>query len=90
MVLDDDDGVSLVHEARHRAEQHADVGPVQAGGRLVEHVERVPPAGTAQLRREFHPLRLAARQRRRRLTKAQVAQAEFGQDAEDARGPRVR
>jgi hypothetical protein len=39
VVLDDDHGVAVVAQAVEHAEQHLDVGEVQAGGGLVEDVE---------------------------------------------------
>ena len=45
VVFDDDDGVALIHELVEHVEQLAGVLEVQAGGRLVEDVER--PSGAA-------------------------------------------
>ena len=58
-------------------DEHGHVRGVQAGRRLVEQVE--PPRRRARLGqrpRELEPLRLAARERRRRLRERQVAEAE--------------
>ena len=74
VVLDDDDRVALVDEAVQDVEQALDVGEVQAGRRLVEDVERAPGGDLRQLGRELDALRLAARQRRRRLAEADVAE----------------
>ena len=49
---------------------------MQAGRRLVEDVERPPGRDLRQLGRELDALRLAARQRRRRLAEADVAEAD--------------
>ena len=60
-------------------EQPADVLEVQAGGGLVEEVDRVAGGALGQLGGQLHPLRLAARQRRRRLAEAHVAEADVDQ-----------
>ena len=77
VVLDDDDGVAGLHEPVHGPDEHGHVRGVEAGRRLVEQVE--PPRRRARLGerpRELEPLRLAARERRRRLGERQVAEAE--------------
>jgi hypothetical protein len=63
VVLDDDDGVAVVAQALQHREQHLDVVEVQAGGRLVEDVERAPGVALGQLQRQLDALRLAAGQR---------------------------
>src|SRR4051794_34417863 len=67
IVLDDDDRVALVDQLLEHVEQLPGVLEVQPGGRLVEDVERAAGAALRQLLRELHPLRLAAREGRRRL-----------------------
>ena len=47
------------------------------GGRLVEHVQDAIAGSRRQVRRNLDALRLAARQRGRRLTEAQIAQPDF-------------
>ena len=59
-MLDDEDRVAQVHEAVDDAEQLADVVEVQAGGRLVEDVERASGVRLAQLAGQLDALRLAA------------------------------
>jgi hypothetical protein len=54
-------------------QQQVDVGEVQAGGRLVEDVQRAAGVALGQLERELDALRLAARQRGRALAEADVA-----------------
>ena len=77
VVLDDHDRVARVDEPLQRRRQHGDVGRVQAGRRLVEQVQAaLRLAGLGERLRELQPLRLAARQRRRRLRQRQVAEAE--------------
>src|SRR5437899_11220318 len=48
---------------------------MQAGRRLVQDVEQALAAVRRQVRRKLDPLRLAARQRCRRLAEPQVAEA---------------
>ena len=76
IVLDDDDGVALVHQPLQNEHEFADVLEVQARRRLVEDVHRAAIGALLQLRRQLHALRLATRQRRRRLAQTHVAQAD--------------
>jgi hypothetical protein len=62
-VLDDDDGVARVAQLVQHLEQQVDVGKVQAGGGLVQDVERAAGVALGQLQRQLDALRLAARQR---------------------------
>ena len=55
---------------------------MQAGGRLVEDVDRPPVGALLQLCCELHALRLTAGQRGGRLTQAHVAQANVHQRVE--------
>ena len=82
VVLDDDDRVAAVDEAVEDLEQLLDVGEVQAGGRLVEDVQRPPRRPSRQLGRELDPLRLAAGEGRRRLAEVDVAEADVEQGLE--------
>ena len=59
VVLDHDHRLAGVDEPVEQAEQLRDVGEVQAGGRLVEHVDG---ALLAHVRRELEALALAAGQ----------------------------
>ena len=63
---------------------------VQPGRRLVEHVERVPAAGSLQLGRQLDPLRLAAGQLGGRLPEPQIAEPDFAQRRQAARRRRRR
>ena len=74
VVLDDHDRVPLGHQLVQDVEQPLDVGEVEAGGRLVEDVERAAGRAPGELGRELHPLRLAARQGRRRLPEPDVVE----------------
>ena len=60
-------------------QQLADVLEVQAGGGLVEDVDRAPGRALLQLRCELHPLGLTAGERGGRLTHAHVAEADVDQ-----------
>ena len=64
--------VQHLEELRHVVE-------VQAGGRLVEDVERAAGGAARQLLGELDALRLAARQRRRLLADMDVAEADAAQ-----------
>ena len=75
-------------EVVERREQRLAVGRMQAGGRLVEHVDHAEQVG-ADLRRQAQPLQLARRQRRRAAVEREVAEAERLQRA-DARDQVVR
>ena len=75
VVLDDDDGVARVDEAVQLAQQQFDVGRVQARRRLVEEVERVAAAGPLQFGGELDPLRLAAGELGRGLSRAAGSRA---------------
>ena len=66
-----------VDEPAEHAEQLADVLEVQAGRRLVEHVDGAAGLPLLQLGGELDALRLAAGQRRRRLAEPDVAQADL-------------
>ena len=75
-MLDHDDRVARVAQLEQQVHQLLDVGPVQAGRRLVEDVERRALLALAELERELDPLRLAAGERRRRLAELQIAEAD--------------
>src|SRR5262245_43825078 len=87
VVLDHDHRVAGLDQAVEHAEQLAEILEVEARGGLVEDVDRAARRGARQLARELDALRLAARQRRRRLTELEVAEADFGERA-DARDHR--
>ena len=78
-MLDDDDGVALVAQAVQDRQQLFDVLEVQAGGRLVEDVERVPRIALGQLAGQLHALRLAPRERRRALAEVDVGETHVHQ-----------
>ncbi len=74
IVLDHDHGVAGVDKVVQHFEQQADVGKVQAGGRLVEQIERAAGALLYQLASELDPLGLAARQGGRRLAELEIVE----------------
>ena len=77
IVLDDDHRVALVDQLVQHFEQLRHVVEVQAGGRLVEDVERAAGRLARQLLGELDALRLAARQRGRLLADLDVAEADL-------------
>src|SRR4051794_13719466 len=85
VVLDHQHRVALVDQAREHAEELADVLEVQARGRPVEHVDSAPGGPLLELARQLHPLRLAAREGRRRLAEPDVAQPHLAQGLHVAR-----
>src|SRR5436190_617918 len=86
VVVDDDDRGPGVQQPVEHAGQGRHVERVQAGGRLVEDVQRAALAA-AQPGGDPQPLRLAARQGRRRLAQLQVTQADLA-DWPQRRGDR--
>src|SRR2546426_1096759 len=93
MVLDHEHRVAGVDEAVEHAAQRPDVVEVQAGRRLVEEGELAPragfPARERQLAGDLQALRLAARERGRRLAEPQVAQPDLLQVPQGAGQPRL-
>ena len=81
VMLDDDHGVAEVPQALQRRDQALVVALVQADRRLVEDVEHAHQR-RPDLRRQADPLRLAARQRRRRALQRQVADADVVEEAQ--------
>ena len=79
VVLDHEHRVAGVDQALQHAEQPAHVFEVEAGGGLVEDVDRAAGRALAELGRQLHPLRLAARQRRRGLAEPHVAEPDVDQ-----------
>jgi hypothetical protein len=73
VMLDDDHGVALVDQLVQHFQQLLGVLEVQAGGRLVEDVERAAGGALAELLGQLHALGLAARQGRRLLADLDVA-----------------
>src|SRR5687768_4245977 len=82
IVLDHHDAVALVDEAVEDLEQEAHVLEVETGGRLVEDVEGPPGVALGELGRELHALRLAARERSRRLAEMDISEPDVIQQLE--------
>jgi hypothetical protein len=88
VVLDHDDRFAGVHQPVEEAEQLLDVGQVQSGRQLVEHVDA---ALFTHVRCELEPLAFASRQRGERLAEPQVAESHAGHTLQDRmRGRRPR
>ena len=81
-MLDDDHGVAVVAQAVEHAEQHLDVGEVQAGGGFVEDVEGAAGVALGQFEGQFDALGLAAGERGGALAEADVAEADLHQGVE--------
>ncbi len=77
IVLDDDHRITAVDQLLQHAEQLLDVVAMQPGRRLVQYVERLAGGALAELLGELDALRLAARERRRRLAEMDVAEADL-------------
>ena len=86
-MLDDHHRVAGVDQLVQHLEQLRHVVEVQAGGRLVENVERAAGGALAQLLGELDALRLAAGQRRRLLADMDVVEADAVQQRRACRGP---
>src|SRR3546814_11290553 len=76
-MLDDQNGVALVDQRLQHLQQLLHVLEMQAGGRLVEDVERAPGGAPRQFLGQLHAPRLAAGQRGRRLADVDVAEADL-------------
>ena len=88
IVLDHEHRVALVHQLAEHVEQFLDVFEMQPGRRLVEDVQRAAGAALRQFSRQLHALRFPARQRRRRLSELDVAEADFLERAQLVRDRR--
>src|SRR5207237_6103129 len=86
VVVDDDDGGPGPQQPVEHSGQGGHVERVQAGGRLVEDVQRAALAG-AEPGCDPQPLRLAAGQGRRGLAEPQVTQSDLA-DGPQRRGDR--
>ena len=73
VVFDHQQGVAGIAQPLHAKQQLTDVVKMQAGRRLIEHVESLARSRPLQFGRKLHALGLAARQRRRWLPELQVA-----------------
>ena len=97
IVLDDHHRVAQLDQPIEHVQQLGQVVEVQAGGRLVEQVERLAGIRPRQFGGQLNALRLAARERRRRLAQPHVIEphvaerlqhaADFGNVGEQFHGP---
>src|SRR5439155_9067445 len=90
VVLDHDHGIAVVTQAMQDGEQHLDVVEMQAGGRLIKNIQGTTGVAFGQFQRELHPLRLPARERRRRLSQRDVTEPHVEQRSQLARDDRHR
>ena len=84
IVLDDHHRVAQLDEPVEHVQQLGQVVKVQAGGRLVEHVERVARVGAGEFGRQLHALGLAAGERGGGLAEREVIEAHVAQRLQDA------
>src|SRR4051812_24429938 len=77
IVLDHEERVPGLEQLPESRQELRDVVEMKTGRRLVENVQQPLSAVRREVRRDLDPLRLTARQRRRRLTKAKVAEPDF-------------
>ena len=82
IVFDDQKRCTGFEKFAERGEQFGDVVEMQAGGRLVENVEDALIFCASKVRGELQALSFAAGERRGGLAEAQIAEADFVQDAE--------
>ncbi len=76
VVLDHDDAVPGVAQPVEHVEEKLDVVEVQAGGRLVQDIERSSGIPLGELQGELHALGFAPGERGRRLSEPDVAEAD--------------
>lgn len=76
-MFDDDDRIAAVDEHLQDVHQLMDVGRMEARRRFVEDVQGPAGAALRQFRRQLDPLGFAAGEGRRRLTQADIAQADL-------------
>ena len=81
LVLDDEEGVTGALEIIERVEQRLGVGGMQAGGRLVEHVDDAEEIGV-QLGGKAQTLELAGGERRCAAFEREIAEAEIEEHGE--------
>src|SRR3989344_5004149 len=72
IVFDDDDRVAASHELLEYLDELLHILIVETDRRLVEEINGLHRHRAVELARYLHPLRLAAGERRRTLTKRQV------------------
>ena len=89
-MFDHNDGVAFVHQSLEHEQQFAHILEMQAGGRLIENVHGFAGGTALQLSGELHALGFASGQRRGRLSKANISEADLHQGIEITRDGRIR
>ena len=84
-MLDGDDAIALVNQRLQHGEQLADIFKVQAGGRLVQHVDGAAVGALLQFGCKLHALRFTTGEGGCGLTQANVAQAHVHEGVQVAR-----
>src|ERR1035441_3621470 len=79
VVFDDNEGVAGSPQFEQDFEQLGDIVELEAGGGLIQNIERAPGLFATQLGAELDALGLAAAERGGGLTAANVPEADFGQ-----------
>ena len=82
IVLDDEKRRAGFQKFAEGGEKFRDIVEMKAGGGLIENVEDALIFGAGEMRGEFQSLRFAAGKRSGGLAEAQIAEADFIQDAE--------
>ena len=83
-MLNDDDGVTPIHQALQDLKQPGNIGGVKASGGLVQDVQRFARRTAGQLRRQLDPLRFPAGKSGGRLPLFDVAQPHILDDLQTA------
>src|SRR3546814_6455912 len=78
-MFDHDDAVALLHKGVEDFQQFADILEMEAGGGLVQYVERVAGGSTAEFLCELHALGFAAGEGRCLLPDLDIAKADLRQ-----------
>src|SRR5579862_5022500 len=82
IVLDDEDGSAALEKLAKRAEEFLNIVEVQAGGGLVENVQHAGIGGVHEMGGELEALGFAAGKRGGGLAEAEIAEADFLEDAQ--------
>ena len=85
VVLDDQHGITAVHQPLKQQHEVVDVIQVQSRGGFVQNIQRARLLGAAQLPAQLDPLGLSAGQAAGRLSQTQVPKTHFHQECEPAR-----
>src|SRR5262249_19509343 len=80
VVLDGDDRVAHFHQTMKNVNKFLHIGKVEAGGRLIQNIERFPVRLLAELIGELDSLRFTSGQWVARLSQGDVAHANIVED----------